>query len=140
MRKRTRTVLRICVLMTALAIGSACLFCRRDGIDRVFDGSRVANPDGFRLDFSYMNRSDSQTLELAPGDTLEVAYEIREGRVDVTIGLSGQAPIYRGNDVQTGAFELPVEEAGAYVISVNAGKASGRLEFERRAERDGRTE
>lgn len=44
----------------------------------------------------------------------------------------GQDPIYRGNDVQTGTFELPIQEEGEYVISVNAGKASGRLEFERK--------
>lgn len=132
MQKRTKTVIRICVLVVVLGIGSACLFwlCRRDRIDRVFDGSRVGNTDGYWLDFSYMDKSDSQTIYLESGDTLKVTYEVRDGRIDVTIGISGQNLIYRGNDVQTGDFELPIQEAGEYVISVNASKASGRLAFE----------
>ena len=134
MKKRTRTVIRICVLIAALGIGSLCLqrACR-GGIDRVFDGSRVGNPDGYWLEFSYMDQSDSQTVYLESGDTLEVTYEVRGGRVDVAIGISGQDPIYRGNDVQTGAFELPIQDSGEYVISVSAAKASGRLAFERKA-------
>lgn len=131
MRKRTKTVIRICVLIVTLGIGSACLFGPWR-TDRTFDGSGVGNPDGYWLDFSYMDQSDSHTMSLKPGDILKVTYEIRDGRADVTIGVSGQDPIYRGNDVQTGTFELPIQEEGEYVISVNAGKASGRLEFERK--------
>ena len=134
MKKRTKTVIRICVLVVALGIGLACLFLpwRRDRNDRVFNGSRVGNPDGFLLDFSYMDQSDSHTMSLKPGDILKVTYEIKDGRIDVTIGISGQDPIYHGNDVQTGAFELPIQEEGEYVISVNASRACGRLEFEQK--------
>ena len=56
-------------------------------------------------------------MYLESGDTLKVTYEVRDGRADVTIGISGQDLIYRGNDVQTGAFELPISETGEYVIS-----------------------
>lgn len=131
MRKRTKTVIRGCVLIIALGIGSICLFWPRSS-DRVFDGSRVGNPDGYWLDFSYMDQSDSHTMSLKPGDILKATYEIKDGRIDVTIGVSGQDPIYRGNDVQTGTFELPIQEEGEYVISVNASRASGRLAFERK--------
>lgn len=133
MRKRTKGVIWICVLIFALGIGSECLFWsyRMGRIDRVFDGSRVGNSDGYCLDFSYMDKSDSQTMHLESGDTLKVTYKVRDGRVDVTIGISDRELIYRGNDVQTEAFELPIQEAGEYVISVNASKASGRLEFEK---------
>lgn len=131
MQKRMKAVIRICVRIVALGIGSACLFwsCRRD---RIFDGSRIGNPDEYLLDFSYMDQSDSHTMHLESGDTLKVTYEIKGSRIDVTIGISGHNLIYRGNDIQTAAFELPVQEAGEYVISVNASKASGRLEFERK--------
>lgn len=131
MQERTKTVLRVCVLIVVLGIGSVCLFGPWRS-DRVFDGSRVGNPDGFLLDFSYMDRSDSHTMSLKPGDILKVTYEIKDGRVDVTIGTSDQDPIYRGDDVQTGAFELPIQEEGEYVISVNASRACGRLAFERK--------
>lgn len=135
MRKRTKTAIRICILMVALGIGSACLFkpCPQD---RVFDGSRVGNPDGYLLDFSYMDRSDSQSIYLESGDILKVAYEIKDGRIDVTIGISDRDPIYRGSDVQTGDFELPISEAGEYVISVNASKASGTLAFEKKGDEE----
>lgn len=131
MQKRMKAVIRICVLIVALGIGSACLFwpCRQD---RIFDGSRIGNPDEYLLDFSYMDQSDSHTMHLESGDTLKVTYEIKGSRIDVTIGISGHNLIYQGNDIQTAAFELPVQEAGEYVISVNASKASGRLEFERK--------
>ena len=134
MQKRTKTVIRVCILIVALGIGSVYFWgsCHRDRIDRVFDGSRVGNPDGYWLDFSYMDKSDSQTMYLESGDTLNVTYEVRNGRIDVTIGISDQDPIYRGSDVQTGAFALPIQETDEYVISVNASKASGRLEFERK--------
>lgn len=134
MQKKTKTVIRICVLIVALGIGLVCFWgsCQGDRIDRVFDGSRVGNPDEYWLDFSYMDKSDGQTMYLESGDTLNVTYEVRDGRIDVTIGISGQDSIYRGNDIQTGDFELPIQETGEYVISVNASKASGRLEFERK--------
>lgn len=131
MQKRTKTVIRVCVLIVVLGIGSVCLF-RPWSSGRVFNGSRVGNPDGFLLDFSYMDQSDSHTMSLKPGDILKVTYEIKDGRIDVTIGISGQDPIYHGNDVQTGAFELPIQEEGEYVISVNASRACGRLEFEQK--------
>lgn len=134
MKKRTKTVIRICVLIVVLGICSVCLFWpwHRDMNDRVYNGSRVGNPDGYWLDFSYMDQSDNHTMSLKPGDILKVTYEVRDGRIDVTIGVPGQDPIYRGNDVQTGAFELPIQETGEYIISVNASKASGRLEFEQK--------
>ena len=132
MRKRATAVIRVCVLIAALGIGSIVCHFWSWHSDRIFDGSRVANPDGYWLDFSYMDKSDSQTMYLEPGDTLNVTYEVRDGRIDVTIGISDHDPIYRGNDVQTGAFELPIQEEGEYVISVHASKASGRLEFERK--------
>lgn len=131
MQKRTKTVIRVCVLIVVLGIGSVCLFWPWRS-DRIFNGSRVGNPDGFLLDFSYMDRSDSHTMSLKPGDILKVSYEIKDGRIDVAIGISGQDPIYHGNDVQTGAFELPIQEEGEYVISVNASRACGRLEFEQK--------
>ena len=132
MRKRTKTAIRICVLIVALGIGSVCFWgsWHRDRIDRVFDGSRVGNPNEYLLDFSYMDKSDCQTMYLESGDILKVTYEIKDGRIDVTIGISDQDPIYRGNDVQTGDFELPIQETGEYVISIRASKASGRLKFE----------
>lgn len=133
MRMRAKTILRIGGLLAALGIGFGCFFwlCHRNGIDRVFDGSKIKNPDRYLLDFSYMDQSDSHTMDLARGDTVQVAYEVRDGRVDVTVGISGHDPIYRGDDVQAGEFELRIEETGRYVISVHAGKASGWLEFER---------
>ena len=77
-----------------------------------------------------MDENDSQTMYLESGDILKVAYEIKNGRIDVTIGISDRDPIYRGSDVQTGDFELPIQETDEYVISIRASKASGRLGFE----------
>ena len=98
--------------------------------EAAFDGSRVANPDAFLLKFTEMNKSDSHTVRLKSGDTLRVSYAIDKGRIDVEIGMDGQPPIYRGNGIRTGAFELPVKEAGGYTIRVEARHAAGTLAFE----------
>lgn len=133
MRKRTKTVIRICALIVALGIGSVCFWgsCHRGRMERVFDGSRVGNPEGYWLDFSYMDKSDSQSLYLESGDTLKVTYEVRDGRIDVAIGIPGEELIYRGDDIRTGGFELLIQETGEYAISVKADKASGALAFVR---------
>ena len=122
-------VLAAAVLVIAIVTGIMLL--RRPV---AFNGSRVANPDAFLLTFTAMNGADSHTLSLKSGDTLCVSFAVEKGKIDVTIQAEGQAPIYRGNGIQTSSFELPISEAGNYTIQIEAQRAAGTLEFQVKAE------
>ena len=96
-----------------------------------FDGSRVANEGGFWLEYSMLNREYTADLALSEGDQLEVVIAQTAGDVDVTVGLPGKDPLYRGNGQQNGEFKLPISEAGTYSISVTGHKAKGSVSITR---------
>ena len=58
-------------------------------------------------------------------------FEIEKGRVDIVIGAEGDEPIYVGNDVDSGKFELPVSAAGQYKVTVEARGAAGEIAVQR---------
>ena len=95
----------------------------------VFDGSRVSDTSGFRMEYSILNREESADLTLREGDCLLVSLSHTEGTVDVTVGMEGQTPIYRGNGQQHAEFVLEILEKGHYHISVSGHQAKGNIAF-----------
>ena len=51
--------------------------------------------------------------------------------MDVTVGMEGQTPIYRGNGQQNAEFVLEIIETGSYHISVSGHQAKGSISFTR---------
>ena len=98
-------------------------------IGSVFDGSRVSDASGFRMEYSILNREESAGLNLTEGDRLQVSLSHTEGTVDVTVGMSGKEPIYRGNGQQNAEFVLEILEKGNYHISVSGHQAKGNIAF-----------
>ena len=70
----------------------------------VFDGSRVSDTSGFRMEYSILNREESADLTL---------------------------PIYRGNGQQNADFVLEIAETGSYHIFVSGHQAKGNISFTR---------
>ena len=70
------------------------------GTGSVFDGSRVANASEFQMEYSALNREEAAELVLQAGEQLRVTLSHTEGTVDVTVGMNGKEPIYRGNGQQ----------------------------------------
>ena len=68
---------------------------------------------------------------LKEGDRLKVSLSHTEGFVDVTVGMEGQEPIYRGNGQQNAEFVLEIAETGNYHISVSGHQAKGNVSFTR---------
>ena len=66
------------------------------GTGSVFDGSRVSDASGFRMEYSILNREESADLNLTEGDRLRVSLSYTEGSADVIVGMEGKTPIYRG--------------------------------------------
>ena len=70
-------------------------------------------------------------LNLTEGDRLQVFLSHAEGTVDVTVGMEGQGPIYRGRGQQNAEFVLEIAETGNYHISVTGHQAKGSISFTR---------
>ena len=95
----------------------------------VFDGSRVSDASGFRMEYSILNREESAGLNLTEGDRLRVSLSHTEGSADVIVGMEGQGPIYRGRGQQNAEFVLEIAETGNYHISVTGHQAKGSISF-----------
>ena len=101
------------------------------GTGSVFDGSRAADASGFRMEYSMLNQEESADLNLTEGDRLQVFLSHAEGTVDVTVGMEGQEPIYRGRGQQNAEFVLEIAETGIYRIFVSGHQAKGSISFTR---------
>ena len=101
------------------------------GTGSVFDGSRVANASEFQMEYSVLNREETAELVLQAGEQLRVTLSHTEGTVDVTVGMEGQEPIYRGRGQQNAEFVLEIAETGNYHISVTGHQAKGSISFTR---------
>ena len=115
----------VCMLAAMLFLLTGC----RTG--SVFDGSRVANASEFQMEYSALNREEAAELVLQAGEQLRVTLSHTEGTVDVTVGMEGQEPIYRGNGHQNADFILEIAESGNYHISVSGHQAKGSISFTR---------
>ena len=72
-----------------------------------------------------MNQEESYVISACKEDVFVVNLRIDRGRVDFIIGMDGEASIYKGDNIETGTFEVIVPEDGEYRITVNAKRASG---------------
>ena len=114
-----------CMLSVIVFLLTGC------GTGGVFDGSRVSNASGFRMEYSILNQEESADLNLMEGDCLKVSLSHKEGCVDVNVRLEGKEPIYQGNRQQNAHFSLEITETGNYHISVSGHKAKGNSTFTR---------
>ena len=115
----------ICMLAAMILLLTGC------GTSSVFDGSRVANASEFQMEYSALNREEAAELVLQAGEQLRVTLSHTEGTVDVTVGMEGQEPIYRGRGQQNAEFVLEIAETGNYHISVTGHQAKGSISFTR---------
>ena len=113
----------VCLLAVLLFLLTGC------GTYSVFDGSRVTDASGFRMEYSMLNQEESADLELIKGDRLQVSLSHTEGTVDVTVRPEGKEPIYRGNGQQNADFVLEIAETGSYHINVSGHQAKGSVSF-----------
>ena len=99
----------------------------------VFDGSMTSNASGSFMEYRVLDRELSSGLDLTAGEKLEVALTHTSGTVDLTVGMEGRAPIYRGSGQQNAEFILEIPETGNYRITVTGHRAKGSASFTRLA-------
>ena len=95
---------------------------------KVFVGSTVKNPDCYILEFEKMNQEDSHIISACKDDIFAVHFRIEKGHADLVIAMDGRPPIYMGNGIKYGEFNVIVPEDGEYRITINARHAAGFVE------------
>ena len=96
-----------------------------------FDGTRVANPDSYRLDIEQMNGTDTHALELNAEDTLTIHFETEHGKLHMEIKAPDGTIIYAGNGEEATDFTVNISESGEYSLHVEAHNARGKISIQR---------
>ena len=78
-QSKLKAAVGICMLAAMLFLLAGC------GAGSVFEGSRVSDASGFRMEYSILNQKESADLNLTEGDYLQVSLSHTEGYVDVTV-------------------------------------------------------
>ena len=125
MTKRKKLIL---AGLSLLLVGAAVfLFCyNQEG----FTGSRIKNPDAYRLDIERMNGTDLHTLELHEGDALQIRFETVKGSLYMEIKAPDGTAIHCGNGKETTDFTVNIPESGVYTIVVEARHAKGTIHLQ----------
>ena len=96
-----------------------------------FDGTRVANPDSYRLDIEQMNGTDTHALELNAEDTLTIHFETEHGELHMEIKAPDGTLIYTGNGEEATDFTVNISENGEHSVFVEAKGARGKISIRR---------
>ena len=108
----------VCLLAAVI-----CLLVSRTPV--VFDGSMTTDAAGSHMEYRVLDKEISARLDLTAGEELKVTLAHVSGTVDLTVGMEGREPIYRGNGQKNAGFTLRITETGNYRISVTGHQAKG---------------
>lgn len=116
-------------LLLAAAVALGLLILTRQL--SVFQGSRQADAQGLALEYAIFHGTETHTLELEAGDTLEVETVDTEGSVDLSISQQEGKPVYTGKGLPTGRFQVGISKPGRYIVTVAGHWASGGIWVEK---------
>lgn len=118
-----RTV-KVSVIIILVTLFSACSFTK-------FDGSRIGNENQLIMEYSVLNGTDYQMMELQRDDWVEFTIVNESGKLDIILQKEDEDPIYQGADINTGYFRVGIEETGTYKVSVTGRNAKGSVSIVR---------
>ncbi|GEM_PF-974459 len=124
------------IIMTAIAALSAVLVACGTNENATFNGSKTGDENHFDIDFEILNSAYEHELVMEEGESIEVSIHKESGEISVLIQQESHDPVYKGDDVQDGEFEVIISEAGTYTVSVTGKKAKGRVIFTRQKKSD----
>ena len=108
---------------------AACLLLSGCGEKGAFDGSKISDEMGFRMEYSNLDKVESAELKLTKDDQMQVHISHTAGNVDVFVGQKGEEPIYKGTAQENADFILTIPKTGSYQISVTGHRAKGEISF-----------
>ena len=95
-----------------------------------FDGSRTGNDSEFIMEYRVLNKTDTQDLIAESGDTISGKIIVNKGSLSIKIQKDDEEPIYKNNGISvSNAFDVEINESGAYTVSVTGEKAKGSVSF-----------
>ena len=118
-----KTIILSTILMAACLLLSGC------GEKGAFDGSKISDEMGFRMEYSNLDKVESAELKLTKDDQMQVHISHTAGNVDVFVGQKGEEPIYKGTAQENADFILTIPKTGSYQISVTGHRAKGEISF-----------
>ena len=97
-----------------------------------FNGSKTGDAEHFDIDFEILNDTYTHNLVLKDGDSIAISIEKESGVISLLVQKESGDAVYRGDDVETGSFEVVISEDGTYTLSVTGEKAKGHVVFRRK--------
>lgn len=113
------------VKVSLAALAFLVTACGKAPGDERFCGSRRGNASQLVMEYSDMNLTECQTLDLKAGDMLQFVIESKRGQVDITLQMEENEPVYEESNVSSSAFYIDIEETGEYQIIVTGRNAKG---------------
>lgn len=124
------------MIMAAIAVMSVVSVACGTNENAVFNGSKTGDENHFDIDFEILNTTYEHELVMEEGEGIEVSIQKESGEISVLIQQESHDPVYQGDDVQDGEFEVVISETGTYTVSVTGKKAKGHVIFTRQKKSD----
>lgn len=100
------------------------------GCNTKFDGSRTGNDSEFIMEYSVLNKTDTQDLIAKSGDTIGGKIIVNKGSLSIKIQKNEDEPIFESNGIsESTEFDVEIDESGTYTVSVTGEKAKGSVSF-----------
>lgn len=124
-RKHSVIALIMCFLVLTL---SGC--SRGNGnYNQVTAVDRVLSQTGTSISSEHklLDGREQYTIHVSDGDELAVLISIlnQNGSLSLTIGRSGNTPVYTGNDIESSSFTVYLRESGDYSVIIDANNHEG---------------
>ena len=98
--------------------------------------SRTAGSDSYGLNVERMTGTDSYQMELQESEVLAVHFETVRGSMCMEIQAPDGSSLYQGNGKGVTEFTVNIPESGTYPIFVEAHRAKGIIQVQRKEERN----
>lgn len=113
-----------------LIVCTLALMASFTGCDTKFDGSRTGNDSEFIMEYSVLNKTDTQDLIAKSGDTIGGKITVHKGSLSIKIQKDEEEPIYENNGIsESTEFDVEIDESGTYTVSVTGEKTKGSVSF-----------
>lgn len=103
--------------------------CGTHGV--MFNGSRLGNESQLVMEYSVLNKTETQSLTVNSGDKIRARIIVDSGSLSVKIQKDDETPIYENNVIsESEEFDIDVEGSGIYTLVVIGEMAKGSVDFE----------
>lgn len=130
MKQKIRTASLL--LLMVLGAGLVLMACSSKSLA----DNRTAGSDSYGLNAESMTGTDSYQMELQEGEVLAVHFETIRGSMCMEIQAPDGTPLYQGNGKGVTEFTVNISESGIYSIFVEAHRAKGIIQVQRKEERN----